>query len=163
MIDFEAGCIYYNKKDDYYYLVISVSDMVYGRRGYKPNPTLLEAKLQTESKENGIEFKINDDIIINSDNIYNIGLPIYKYYSEYDEYQLKCFEFVMKLDDDKFDIVKIFAYSNLLFKPSFTIDLNNKFKVKELTDLIIEKDDEIEKLTTAKKNLTIRLYRELVK
>lgn len=94
-------CIYYNTTREGYYLVLSISNMVYGRYGKMFNPTYLEAYIH----QNGTGLKIKiDNIIINRDYIRNYYL---------NEKELEDFELVKELTDEEFYLIDIFINSNL--------------------------------------------------
>ena len=61
-MELKEKCIYYNPSKGGYYLVLSISDMIYGRCGDMINSTNLERWINQDGT--GLRFKI-DDIIIN--------------------------------------------------------------------------------------------------
>ena len=94
-------CIYYNPTREGYYLVLSISNMVYGRYGKMFNPTFLDTYLNQNGT--GVKIKI-DNIIINSDYIRNYYL---------NEKELEDFELIKELTDEEFYLMEIFINSKL--------------------------------------------------
>lgn len=104
-------CIYYNPSSRNYYLVLSVSDMIYGRTGDLTNPTMLENWIQQDGT--GLRFKI-DNIIINSNYIRNYYL---------DDKCLDEFELVKELTDKEFYPIELLSYSRYNY-PTTIIDIH---------------------------------------
>ena len=83
-------CIYYNSSKGSCYLVLSVSDMIYGRYGEMENPNYLDTYMNQDGT--GLKFKI-DDIIIHMESYRNYYL---------NDKELAEFEFVRELTDEEF-------------------------------------------------------------
>ena len=82
-------CIYYNPIKGGYYLVLSVSSMIFGRYGEMETPNYLDRYMNQDGT--GLRFKI-DNIIINME-----------YYRNYylDDKELNEFELVKELTDEE--------------------------------------------------------------
>jgi hypothetical protein len=140
-------CIYYNPIQEGYYLVLSISDMIYGRRGVYVKTSNLEDWINQDGS--GLRFKI-DDIIINRDYIRNYYL---------DDKGLEQLELVRELSDEEFNIIKILTCSRYKW-PDIIIDINKpKDKlVKAIIDGVNSRKLEVEKLTTEICNLERGLF-----
>ena len=124
-MELRERCIYYNPIKDTYYLVLKISDMIYGRCGDISNQTSLEAWIHQDGT--GLRFKI-DDIIINRDYIRNYYLN--------DEW-LDKFELVKELTDEEFYPIEILINSDYNY-PDIVIDIHKHMKdVKNLKRLYI--------------------------
>ena len=127
-------CIYYIPSTGCHYLVLSISDMVYGRCGDMTNPSYLDSYMNQNGT--GVRFKI-DDIVINRD--------CYRNYYLNDE-ELGKFELVKELTDEEFYPMKLLIDSNIKF-PVTMIDIHqNMANVSDIIDAIKYKKWEIEKL-----------------
>ena len=60
-MELKEKCIYYDPSKNGYYLVLHISDMIYGRQGTVKNPSNLDIVMM---QPGDIKFKI-DDITIN--------------------------------------------------------------------------------------------------
>lgn len=127
-------CIYYNSSKGSYYLVLSVSDMVYGRYGEMENPNYLDSYMNQDGT--GLRFKI-DDIIINMEYYRNFYL---------DDKELEEFEFVKELTDEEFYPMELLIYSHYKY-PDVVIDVHNHINdVSDIVNTIKYKKSELEKL-----------------
>lgn len=138
----QEKCIYYNKNWDEYYLVLSISDMIYGRRGNMINLSYSDPYM---SQVDGLKFKI-DNIIINRDWIYNYYID-----ENFDE-----FEFVRKLTNEEFDSIYLLIRSDYLFPPVIIdiTDVKSVSKiVKTLKNMHVNVDKLREKISTLEKKL----------
>ena len=144
-------CIYYNPIQEGYYLVLSISDMIYGRRGDYVHISNFEDWINQDGP--GISFKI-DDIIINSDYIRNYYL---------NEECLDKFELVRELTEEEFYPIEILTYSNYQW-PAALIDIN-KFKDNEEVLNIVRahksREEELEQLNREIKYLEVDLYKAI--
>lgn len=127
-------CIYYNPSKDGYYLVLSVSDMVYGRYGEMGNPNYLDNYMNQDGT--GLRFKI-DDIIIHMESYRNYYL---------DDKELAEFEFVKELTDEEFYPMELLIHSHYKY-PSIVIDVHKHMSdVSNMVYTIKYKKSEVEKL-----------------
>ena len=129
-------CIYYNPIQEGYYLVLSKSDMIYGRRGDYVKTSNLEDWINQDGP--GIRFKI-DDIIINKDYIRNYYL---------NEKCLEQFELVRELSDEEFYPIEILICSRYKW-PETLIDINKFKDNEEVLDIVRvhrDRERELEKL-----------------
>lgn len=139
-------CIYYNRLKDAYYLVLSVSDMIYGRYGEIANPSYLDEYMNQD--RSGLIFNI-DNIIINGDYITN-------YY--FDEKYLDEFELVKELTDKEFYLVESLIQSNYKY-PSIVIDVNKHTNdTSKIVNAIKRKKSKVKKLKKDICNLEKKLY-----
>ena len=139
-------CIYYNPSKEGYYLVLSVSDMIYGRYGDIVNPSYLDSHMNQDGT--GLRFKV-DNIIINSDYIRNYEL---------DEKNLDEFEFVKELTDKEFYLVESLIHSHYKY-PSIVIDVNKHTKdISKMVNTIKRKKSKVVKLEKDICNLEKKLY-----
>ncbi len=144
-------CIYYNPIQEGYYLVLSIGDMIYGRRGDFVNTSDLEDWINQDGP--GIRFKI-DDIIINRDYIRNYYL---------DEECLDKFELVRELSDEEFYLIEIFTFSDYSW-PEALIDINKFKDNEEVLDIVRthkQIEEELAQLEKEIKYLEIDLYRAI--
>ena len=111
-------CIYYNPSKEGYYLVLSISDMIYGRYGDMATPNYLDSYLNQDGT--GLRFKI-DNIIINSDYIRNYYL---------DDKELDEFKLVKKLTNEEFYPMELLINSRYRY-PSIVIDVH-----KHMNDVV---------------------------
>lgn len=139
-------CIYYNHKKECYYLVICVSDMIYGRCGDIANSNRLDNWLNQDGK--GLMFKI-DDIVINSNYIRNYYL---------DEVELEHMELIKELTDEEFYPMEILILSNYKY-PAIIIDVHKHMNgVIGIVNALKYNESEIEKLKKDRLNLERRLF-----
>ena len=139
-------CIYYNSSKGSYYLVLSVSDMVYGRYGEMAKPNYMDSYMNQDST--GLRFKI-DDIIINME-----------YYRNYklDDKELDEFEFVKELIDEEFYTMELLIDSNYKFPP-ITIDIHKHMKdVSNIVSELKHKKSELKNLYKDIRNLERKLF-----
>ena len=109
-MNLKEKCIYYNPSKAGYYLVLSISDMIYGRTGDLANPSYLDVYMNQDGP--GLRFKIGD-IIINGDYIRNYYL---------DEKEINNFELVKELTDEEFYPMEILINSRYKY-PTALIDI----------------------------------------
>jgi hypothetical protein len=127
-------CIYYNPVTNCYYLVLSISDMIYGRCGDMINPTYLDVYMNQDGT--GLRFKI-DDIIINKDYIRNYYL---------NDKVLDKFELVKELTDEEFYPMELLINSHYKY-PSVIIDIHKHMHdVFDIVKTIRNKKSKVEKL-----------------
>lgn len=139
-------CIYYNSLKGSYYLVLSVSDMVYGRYGEMASPNYMDSYMNQDGT--GLRFKI-DDIIINME-----------YYRNYklDDKELAEFEFVKELIDEEFYIMKLLIDSNYKFPP-ITIDIHKHMNdVSNIVSELKHKKSDLKNLYKDIRNLERKLF-----
>ena len=139
-------CIYYNSSKGSYYLVLSISDMVYGRYGEMANPNYLDSYMNQDGT--GLRFKI-DDIIINME-----------YYRNYklDNKELDEFEFVKELTDEEFYPMELLIDSNYKFPP-ITIDIHKHMNdVSNMVSELKHKKSELKNLYKDIRNLEKKLF-----
>lgn len=142
-------CIYYNKKNGSYYLVLGVSDMIYGRCGEFSNPSYLDSYM---NQETGVKFKINDKIVINS---------YYWRNYHFDEKDLQEFEFVTEISDEVFNCIDIICSMN--YKLSGLIDFTTIDCPLDLISDIRQKEEKLSNLGKEIKERKLDLYRQLNK
>lgn len=138
-------CIYYNPIQEGYYLVLSKSDMVYGRSGDFAKSSNLENWIHQAGP--GLKFKI-DDIIINSDHIRNYYL---------NDKDLEKFELVKELTDEEFYPIEILSTSRYKY-PSAIINIPAKEDISELIESIKYDETEINRMNQHIKELEKQLY-----
>lgn len=127
-------CIYYNSSKCSYYLVLSVSDMIYGRYGEMENPNYLDIYMNQYGT--GLKFKI-DDIIIHMESYRNYYL---------DDKELDEFEFVRELMDEEFYPMEILIHSHYKY-PEIIVDVHKHTdNISNLVHTIKRKKSEVEKL-----------------
>ena len=127
-------CIYYNPSKEGYYLVLSISDMIYGRYGEMANPSYLDEYMNQDGT--GLRFKI-DNIIINGDYIRNYYL---------DEKALDEFELIKELTDKEFCLIESLIGSNYRY-PSVIIDVRKHMNdTSKMVNTIKRKKSKVEKL-----------------
>lgn len=141
-MNMKEKCIYYNPKKDYYYIVLSISDMIYGRRGYSEEPGFL--KYSTSNTSAGLRFKVGN-LIFDCENIRN-------YF--FDEDELNDFVFVKELTDGAFSLIEVFSETRVAYPAitistdesinSTTLGLIEQIKVKEAEKIKIQ--EELKKL-----------------
>lgn len=142
-------CIYYNPAKDAFYLVLSVSDMVYGRYGDIEKPSYLDAYMYQGHTD--LRFKI-DNIIINRNYYRNYGL---------DDSQINDFKLVKELTDEEFYPMQLLIYSNYKF-PHCIIDIEKvKNNVTELVNLLRNKKEELRNLKKEIGTLEKSLYKAM--
>lgn len=144
-------CIYYNPIQEGYYLVLSISDMIYGRSGDYIKTSNLEDWINQDGP--GLSFKI-DDIIINIDYIRNYYL---------DDKSLDKFELVRELSDEEFDLIEILTFSDYRW-PAAIIDIDKIKDNEEVLDLVRthkQIEEELEHLEKEIKYLEIDLYKAI--
>lgn len=139
-------CIYYNPSTEGYYLVLSISDMIYGRYGDMASPNYLDKYMNQDGT--GLRFKI-DNIIINGDYIRNYYL---------DEKDLDKFELAKELTDKEFYLIESLLYSCYKY-PSVVIDVNkHKNNASKIVNTIKRKESKVEKLKKDIGTLEKKLY-----
>ena len=139
-------CIYYNPSKDGYYLVLSISDMIYGRYGDIANPSNLERWINQDGT--GLRFKI-DDIIINGDYIRNYYL---------NEKDLDGFKLVRELTDEEFYPMELLIGSHYRY-PAVVIDVHQHANdVSDIIKTLQHKQSEKEKLEKDICNLEKKLF-----
>ena len=127
-------CIYYNSSKGSYYLVLSVSDMIYGRYGEMENPNYLDTYMNQDGT--GLKFKI-DDIIIHMESYRNYYL---------DDKELAEFEFVRELTDEEFYPMELLINSHYKY-PEIVVDVHKHTDdISNLVHIIKYKKSEVEKL-----------------
>ena len=142
-------CIYYNRTKGCYYLVLTVSDMIYGRCGEILNPSYLDNYMHQDGT--GLRFKI-DDIVINME-----------YYRNYylDDDEINNFEFVKELTDEEFYPMYLLINSNYRF-PNFLIDVQSHMdSVSGIVSLLQKKKSELYDLQKEIGKLEKELYRKM--
>ena len=142
-------CIYYNPIQEGYYLVLSVGDMIYGRRGDLIKTSNLEDWINQDGP--GIRFKIGD-IIINKDYIRNYYL---------DEEYLDKFELVRELSDEEFYPIEILTYSNYKW-PEALVEIDKIKDNSEIFDIVRahkDREKELKILNKEIKALEVDLYK----
>lgn len=133
-MEIKAKCIYYNPSKGSYFLVLSVSDMVYGRYGEMQNPNYLDAYMNQNSI--GLKFQI-DNIIINRDYCRNYYL---------NDEELDEFELVKELTDEEFYPMELLIHSHYKY-PEIVIDVRKYMKdVSNMVYTLKYKKSEMEKL-----------------
>ena len=139
-------CIYYNPSKDGYYLVLSISDMIYGRYGDMMTPNYLDSYLNQDGT--GLRFKIYD-IIINGDYIRNYYL---------DDKELDKFELIRELTDKEFYPIEILSTSHYKY-PEVIIDVCKYTNdVVDIIATIKHKESELIKLKSDICNLEKKLF-----
>ena len=127
-------CICYNSSKGGYYLVLSVSDMIYGRYGEIANPNYLDTYMNQDGT--GLKFKI-DDIIIHMESYRNYCL---------DDKELAEFEFVRELTDEEFYPMELLIHSHYKY-PEIIVDVHKHTdNISNLVHTIKYKKSEVEKL-----------------
>ena len=127
-------CIYYNSSKGSYYLVLSVSDMIYGRYGEMENPNYLDSYMNQDGT--GLKFKI-DDIIIHMESYRNYYL---------NDKELAEFEFVRELTDEEFYPMELLIHSHYKY-PEIVVDVHKHTDdIANLVHIIKYKKSEVEKL-----------------
>ena len=127
-------CIYYNTSKDGYYLVLSVSDRIYGRYGEMGNPNYMDNYMNQD--DTGLKFKI-DDIIIHMESYRNYKL---------DDKELDEFELVKELTDEEFYPMELLIHSHYKY-PAIIIDIHKCMNnVLDIVHTIRSKKYEIDKL-----------------
>ena len=127
-------CIYYNSSKGSYYLVLSVSDMIYGRYGEMENPNCLDTYMNQDGT--GLKFKI-DDIIIHMESYRNYYL---------NDKELAEFEFVRELTDEEFYPMELLIHSHYKY-PEIIVDVHKHTdNISNLVYTIKYKKSEVEKL-----------------
>ena len=127
-------CIYYNSSKGSCYLVLSVSDMIYGRYGEMENPNYLDIYMNQDGT--GLKFKI-DDIIIHMESYRNYYL---------NDKELAEFEFVRELTDEEFYPMELLIHSHYKY-PEIIVDVHKHTdNISNLVHTIKYKKLEVEKL-----------------
>ena len=139
-------CIYYNPRKDAYYLVLSVSDMIYGRYGDMVNPSYLDTYMHQDGT--GLKFKI-DNIVINYGYITNYYL---------DEKELDEFKLVKELTDKEFYPMYLLITSNYKY-PSIIIDIHKHMNdVTKIVKTLRRKNSKVKKLKNDIHDLMKKLF-----
>ena len=127
-------CIYYNPIKGGYYLVLSVSNMIYGRYGDMINPNYWDNYMNQDGT--GLRFKI-DNIIINSEYYRN-------YYLE--DKELDEFELIKELTDEEFYPMELLINSHYKY-PAIVIDVHKHMNdVSDMVYTIKYKKSEVKRL-----------------
>ena len=127
-------CIYYNSSKGSCYLVLSGSDMIYGRYGEMENPNYLDSYMNQDGT--GLKFKI-DDIIIHMESYRNYYL---------NDKELAEFEFVRELTDEEFYPMELLIHSHYKY-PEIIVDVHKHTdNISNLVHTIKYKKSEMEKL-----------------
>lgn len=137
-------CIYYNPSNKEYYLVLSISDMVYGRYAEIANPNYMEKHIDPHT---GLRFKIDDIIIY---------MNRYRNY-DFDE-KIEQFELIKELSDEEFYPMELLIHSHYNYPP-IVIDVHNH--MNDVTDIVKEikhKKSEVNELKKEICNLEKKLY-----
>ena len=142
-------CIYYNPMQEGYYLVLSISDMIYGRRGDFVRTSSIENWINQDGP--GVVFKIGDALICR-DYIRN-----YHLHAEC----LEEFELVRELTDEEFYPMEILIHSHYKL-PDTLIDIDKIKDNEEVLDIVRahkSREEELIRLEKEIKDLEIDLYR----
>lgn len=146
MAEVKEKCIYRNTEKEAYYLVLSISDMIYGRTGNIKRPNFLDSYM---NQETGLVFKI-DDITINMNYCRNYRL---------DDIDLEKLEFVRELTDEEFYPIKFIIESRYDYPNNIEIDVHKNMKnVSEIIDKLKIKKEELKNLEYEIHDLEIELY-----
>lgn len=139
-------CIYYNSSKGSYYLVLSISDMIYGRYGEMENPNYLDIYMNQDGT--GLKFKI-DDIIIHMESYRNYYL---------NDKELAEFEFVRELTDEEFYPMELLINSHYKY-PEIIVDVHKHTdNISNLVHTIKYKKSEVEKLEKDIRKLEKELF-----
>lgn len=147
-MNLKEKCIYYNPSKDSYYLVLSISNMIYGRYGEIKNPNYLDSYMNQDNT--GLRFKI-DDIIIHMESYRNYRL---------DDKELNEFELVRELTDEEFYPMELLIHSHYKY-PTIVVDIDihkHTVDVSNIVYTIKSKKSEIEKLEKEVCNLEKKLF-----
>lgn len=145
-MELKEKCIYYNPSKEGYYLVLSISDMIYGRYGDMVNPSYLDSYMNQDGT--GLRLKI-DDIIINSDYIRNYYL---------DEKDLDGFKLIRELTDEEFYPMELLIGSHYKY-PTVIIDIHKHMNdVSDIVKALQYKQSEKEKIEKDIRNLEEQLF-----
>ena len=142
-------CIYYNPIQEGYYLVLSISDMIYGRRGDFVHTSNLENWINQDGP--GVVFKIGDALICR-DYIRNYHLH---------EECLEEFELVRELTDEEFYPMEILIHSCYKL-PDTLIDIDKIKDNKEVLNIVRahkSREEELMYMEKEIKDLEIDLYK----
>lgn len=150
-MEIKEKCIYYNPSKGSYFLVLSISDMIYGRYGEMQNPNYLDAYMNQNSI--GLKFQI-DNIIINRDYCRNYRL---------NDEELNQFELVRELTDEEFYPMELLIHSHYKY-PEIIIDVHKYMNdVSNMVNTIRYKKSEIERLEIDVYNLEKKLFMTMSK
>jgi len=139
-------CIYFNPTKNGYYLVLSISDMIYGRYGDMANPTFLDSYMNQDGP--GLRFKI-DHIIINRDSYRNYYL---------DDRELDDFILVKELTDEEFYPMELIINSRYRY-PSIVIDVHKHMAdVSGIVRRIRRRESKVKKLDKDIHDLEKKLF-----
>lgn len=139
-------CIYYNSLKGSYYLVLSISDRIYGRYGTMKNPSYLDNCMHRCGT--GLRFKI-DNIIINANYIRNYT---------FDNKELDEFELIKELTDEEFYTMD-FLISSYYKYPDIIIDIHKHMNdVSDIVNTIKHKKSEVAKLEKDIHDLEKKLF-----
>lgn len=145
-MELKEKCIYYNPKKQCYYLVLHISDMIYGRCGDILNPNVWDIVMNQDGT--GLRFKI-DNIIINGDSIRNYNL---------DEKDLDGFKLIRELTDEEFYPMELLIGSHYKY-PTVIIDVHKHMNdVSDIVKTLQYKQSEKEKLEKDIRNLEEQLF-----
>lgn len=143
-------CIYYNPLKDGYYLVLSISSMIFGRYGEVGNPNYLDNYMNQSGS--GLRFKI-DDIIINMEYCRNYFL---------DDKELNKFVLVKELTDEEFYPMELLIHSPYRY-PEGVIDIHKVMNnVTGLVSILRKKKSELKKLEKEIGNLEKQLFNKMI-
>ena len=132
-MNLKEKCLYWNPVKNGYYLVLEISNMVYGRYGDMNNPSYLDKYMNQDGT--GLSFKI-DSIIINNNYIRNYYL---------DEKELDEFVLIKELTKEEFLIINAFISSRRKYTGVIDINKDNHNAIT-IADLVKNKKESIEKL-----------------
>lgn len=143
-------CIYYNPLKDGYYLVLSISSMIFGRYGEVGNPNYLDNYMNQSGS--GLRFKI-DDIIINMEYCRNYFL---------DDKELNKFVLVKELTDEEFYPMELLIHSHYRY-PEGVIDIHKVMNnVTGLVSILRKKKSELKKLEKEIGDLEKQLFNKMI-
>lgn len=133
----QEKCIYYDKKQGYYYLVLHIVDMIYGR--------ICDTVDSELANSDGLKIKIDNIIIKNW--ICNYEL----------DDNLDDFVFVKELTNTEFDSIQFLMEMDYNY-PSCTIDISD---AKCVTNIVNDLKHQFDKIDEIKKKIYI-LSKELI-
>ena len=143
-------CIYYDPLKDGYYLVLSVSSMIFGRYGEMENPNYLDNYMNQGGT--GLRFKI-DNILINME-----------YYRNYylDDKELNEFVLVKELTDKEFYPMELLIHSRFSYSEGI-IDIHEVMdNVTDLVSILRKKKSELKKLEKEIGDLENQLFNKMI-
>ena len=143
-------CIYYNPLKGGYYLVLSVSSMIFGRYGEIESPNYLDNYMNQDGT--GLRFKI-DNIIINME-----------YYRNYyiDDKELNEFVLVKELANEEFYPMELLIHSKYRY-PDNIIDIHKVMdNVTDLVSILRKKKSELKELEKEIGDLEKQLFNKMI-